>query len=218
MDRPIMLQHDHRHFQRAARKAAKVLIAANNDMKRTIVASIDSGHYEYLSVSNLDELDALSESPSLVIIDGMTPKEEIAAACRRIRLSYPRDAVYIIVIIRGSEQANDYLSTPYAPDDILTVPFTQRDVEARLTVALRIIELENELSARTTDLTRAQNKIKRLNGLLPICFHCKKIRDDRGYWNELEKYISDHSDAEFSHAICPGCLHKYYPDVKDELL
>lgn len=56
-------------------------------------------------------------------------------------------------------------------------------------------------------------KIKQLSGLLPICMHCKKIRDDKGYWNQIETYIRDHSQAEFSHSICRECAEKYHPDM-----
>jgi len=55
-------------------------------------------------------------------------------------------------------------------------------------------------------------EVKTLSGLLPICASCKKIRDDKGYWNILEQYISEHSDAEFTHGICPECAQRLYPD------
>jgi len=63
------------------------------------------------------------------------------------------------------------------------------------------------------DLQNAIQKVKQLSGLLPICSHCKKIRDDKGYWKQIEEYIHDHSDAEFSHGICQECAEKYYPDM-----
>lgn len=56
------------------------------------------------------------------------------------------------------------------------------------------------------------HKIKVLSGIVPICMHCKQIRDDKGYWNQLEAFISKHSDAQFSHGICEACLGKYYPE------
>jgi PAS domain S-box-containing protein len=62
------------------------------------------------------------------------------------------------------------------------------------------------------DLQRAVNEVKTLSGLMPICSSCKKIRDDKGYWNNLEQYISEHSGAEFSHGLCPECAHEMYPD------
>jgi PAS domain S-box-containing protein len=62
-------------------------------------------------------------------------------------------------------------------------------------------------------LLKALKEIKTLTGLLPICASCKKIRDDKGYWNQIEGYIQQHSDAQFSHAICPACAKKLYPDL-----
>lgn len=61
-------------------------------------------------------------------------------------------------------------------------------------------------------LNQALAKVKKLSGLLPICAYCKKIRNDRGYWGQIESYIQEHSEAEFSHGICPDCAKKYYPD------
>jgi hypothetical protein len=63
------------------------------------------------------------------------------------------------------------------------------------------------------DLNKALSEVKTLSGLLPICMHCKKIRDDKGYWTQLESYIHNHSDAQFSHGICKECAEKYYPHM-----
>jgi hypothetical protein len=63
------------------------------------------------------------------------------------------------------------------------------------------------------ELEDALLKVKTLSGLLPICASCKKIRDDNGYWNQIESYIKAHSEAEFSHSICPNCAKKLYPDL-----
>ncbi|GAB4441146.1 MAG: hypothetical protein OHK0040_12510 [bacterium] len=71
---------------------------------------------------------------------------------------------------------------------------------------------EKELLEKNRKLEEAQTEIKTLEGIIPICMHCKKIRDDKGYWNQLEKYISEHTDALFSHALCPDCAEKYYKD------
>jgi len=62
-------------------------------------------------------------------------------------------------------------------------------------------------------LRQALEEIKTLKGIIPICMHCKKIRDDQGYWNQIERYIHEHSDAKFSHGVCPECLEKHYPEV-----
>ena len=72
---------------------------------------------------------------------------------------------------------------------------------------------EIELHEEKKKLEIALNKVKKLSGLLPICMHCKKIRDDKGYWKQIESYIREHSEAEFSHSICMECAKKYYPDM-----
>ena len=80
--------------------------------------------------------------------------------------------------------------------------------------------LSNEMANMSRDLQRknralkeAQAKIKILGGIIPICMHCKKIRDDEGYWNQLEKFITEHSEAQFSHGICDECMEKHYPEI-----
>ncbi len=66
-------------------------------------------------------------------------------------------------------------------------------------------------------LQKALDEVRTLRGILPICASCKKIRDDRGYWNQIESYIRDHSEAEFSHGLCPDCVKKLYPEFADRL-
>jgi hypothetical protein len=63
------------------------------------------------------------------------------------------------------------------------------------------------------ELTEALNQIKTLSGLIPICAACKKIRDDKGYWNQIESYLEEHSDAVFSHGLCPECFKEYFPEA-----
>jgi PAS domain S-box-containing protein len=72
---------------------------------------------------------------------------------------------------------------------------------------------EMALKKEHDELLKALKEIKTLSGLLPICAACKKIRDDQGYWNQIEGYIQQHSDAQFSHAICPACAKELYPDL-----
>ena len=72
---------------------------------------------------------------------------------------------------------------------------------------------EQEKERVIEELKVALDQVKKLSGLLPICSACKKVRDDRGYWNQIESYIRDHSEADFSHSICPECAQKLYPGV-----
>jgi len=74
--------------------------------------------------------------------------------------------------------------------------------------------LLQELHETIEELKNSLNKVRLLSGLLPICASCKKIRDDKGYWTQIESYISEHSEAEFSHGICPDCVRKLYPEFR----
>ena len=75
-------------------------------------------------------------------------------------------------------------------------------------------ETNQHLMKKNQELTKAANEIQLLKGIIPICAHCKNVRDDKGYWQQVEKYIRSRSDAEFSHGICPDCAKKYYPDIE----
>lgn len=86
--------------------------------------------------------------------------------------------------------------------------------EPSATAIIRTIRYAIERQRLTSKLKQALEQVKQLQGLLPICSVCKKIRDDKGYWNQIESYISKHSEAVFSHGICPDCGKKLYPDLK----
>jgi PAS domain S-box-containing protein len=79
------------------------------------------------------------------------------------------------------------------------------------------IDITESVEARRLVLREHESEIKQLRGMLPICSSCKKIRDDKGYWNQIEDYIKEHSDAEFSHGICPECVKKLYPNFRSDL-
>jgi uncharacterized PurR-regulated membrane protein YhhQ (DUF165 family) len=100
---------------------------------------------------------------------------------------------------------------------VLSILKQVAEIEHELTLAQQEIErrkkVEKEKEGLITELKQAVTEIKTLRGFLPICAHCKKIRDDEGYWQQLEKYIQDHSDAKFSHGICPDCISAHYPEI-----
>ncbi len=79
-------------------------------------------------------------------------------------------------------------------------------------------DLESLIEKRTAELNEEMEKVKILSGMLPICSHCKKVRDDEGYWNQIEAYIHDHSEAEISHCICPVCAQEHYPEYMEKIL
>jgi len=91
-------------------------------------------------------------------------------------------------------------------DEYITKPFDWEMLRARLKAGARIASLQRDLAVRVSELQQALTSVKQLSGLLPICSYCKRIRDDGDYWQQLETYLASHSQAEFSHGICPACL------------
>ena len=91
----------------------------------------------------------------------------------------------------------------------MTKPFEKDELRARIQVGERILKLRTELAGRVKELQEALDQIRTLEGIVPICMYCKKIRDDQNFWQQVETYISEHSKAEFTHGLCPDCLEKY---------
>jgi len=96
--------------------------------------------------------------------------------------------------------------------DYITKPFQITEVLARVTTHISLHSLQKCLEKKNTDLQKAIEEVKQLRGFLPICSSCKSIRDDQGYWERIETYISNHSEATFTHGICPDCATKLYPE------
>ena len=97
--------------------------------------------------------------------------------------------------------------------------FTQHDINYLVGVGLNISDrviIENKNENLIAKLQQALSQVKLLSGFLPICASCKKIRDDKGYWNQIESYITKHSEVEFSHGICPECAKKLYPNLYND--
>ena len=111
-------------------------------------------------------------------------------------------------VVHGFEAgANDYIKKPFQKDEL----------RARVEVGIRMHDLQVALTERVLELEEAVSKVHTLQGLLPICSYCKKIRDDRNYWTDVESYIVEFSDAEFSHGVCPDCFATHLQPRLDEL-
>lgn len=94
---------------------------------------------------------------------------------------------------------------------------TNNDVVSQMTVLYEeLVNLNRRVNKEKAALERARSRIRTLEGILPICMHCHKIRDDEDTWGQLETYITEHSDAHFSHGICPSCMALHYPDEAAE--
>jgi DNA-binding response OmpR family regulator len=150
----------------------------------------------------------------MALLDWQMPGKDGPEVCRDIRARPQTLPVYIILLTSVGGRQNLIQGLQSGADDYVTKPFDRDELRARLEVGRRIVELQLSLAARVQQLQDALARVKQLQGLVPICSYCKKIRNDRNYWQQLESYLSDHSEAQFSHGICPECYEKI---VKAEL-
>jgi len=150
----------------------------------------------------------LQEHPAVVIaiLDWMMPGADGLELCRRIRQDAARSHMYVMLLTGRDGRADLVAAFDAGADDYLTKPFDGEELRARVQVGIRIVSLQERLAERVAELQAALSKVKQLSGLLPICSYCKRIRSDEDYWEQMESFVSEHSEAEFSHGICPTCL------------
>src|SRR5262249_3973980 len=146
------------------------------------------------------------DAPKLAILDWMMPELDGVDVCRTLRAEPSAEPTYIILLTAKAEKGDIVKGLEAGADDYLTKPFDRNELRARLQVGLRMLELQKNLADRVRELEAALSNVKQLQGLIPICSYCKKIRDDKNYWQQVECYVSAHTDARFSHGICPACL------------
>ncbi|MCS7021906.1 MAG: response regulator [Gemmataceae bacterium] len=157
------------------------------------------------------------DCPRLAILDWMMPGLEGPEICRRVRALHRPVPTYIILLTAKGNAQDIVAGLESGADDYVTKPFDQAELHSRLRVGERIVELQQGLADRVRELEEALSQVKTLKGLLPICAYCMKIRDDRNYWQRVETYIAAHSNARFSHGICPECWKKVVePELKRE--
>ena len=162
--------------------------------------------------------------PSLAILDWMMPQLDGIDVCRRARQVPQLAALYIILLTTRDAEEDIVAGLDAGANDYITKPFRRRELAARIGVGERVVDLQSQLAARVIELEDALARVKTLQGLLPICSYCKKIRGDDNYWKQVEGYIEEHADVSFSHGICPDCyanivepqLQQLYADLASE--
>ncbi len=200
----------------AVEAAPRILIVEDDDISRRLLsATLGRLGYDVVETTNgegaLAQFDTESP-PSLVVLDWMMPGMDGLELCRRIRALPDRDYTYLVFLTARGQQQDIVEGLNAGADDYLVKPFDPHELESRLQVGQRILGLQRALKKRLVELQEATVHVKQLQGLLPICMHCKNIRDDEDTWHQLEAYIEEQTDAAFTHTLCQDCLEKYYPE------
>jgi len=154
-----------------------------------------------------------TQMPDIILLDIMMPGMSGYDVCRTIKTNPKWQHIPIIMITAASLQEEMEplrLSFELGAMDYISKPFKTIELVMRVKSALRLEKQRQELEY-------ALETVRRLEKLLPICSYCKKVRNDQNYWQEVEVYISDHTDTVFSHSICPDCYAKYVKPQLDEI-
>ena len=158
------------------------------------------GYSLALAKDGLQALDiAAKEKPDLILLDILMPGMGGLETCRRLKADPATRDIPVIFVTANAGSDEVLAGFEAGAVDYVTKPFRIPELLARVHVQ--------------AELRHVQREIRTLHGILPTCAHCKKIRDEKGTWHSIEAYISQHSEAHFSHGICPDCIPIYFPDA-----
>ena len=193
----------------------KILIAEDDHISRKILQTIltKQGNEVTAAEDGLKALEALKkETPDILITDWMMPNLDGLQLSRQVRALNLPSYVYIILLTALTDKQRIIEGLDAGADDYITKPYDKTELMARVKAGERVIQLEKTLRQKNLELSEALVQVKQLKGIVPICMHCKKIRNDENYWQQVEVYVAEHTEADFSHSICPECLEEHYPD------
>lgn len=187
----------------------KILLAEDDVVsRRALEVALDRWGFEvYPAGDGLAAWTILEQEqpPRLALIDWVMPGLDGLELCRRIR-ARPASSPSYVILISGKTSPEDIVAGfDSGADDYVTKPVGLAELRARLKVGARLVEMQHVLSERVRELGDALERVQQLQGLLPICAYCKKVRDDQHYWQQVEAFLTAHSDLRFSHSICPDC-------------
>ena len=171
--------------------------------------------YDVIGAENGNECleKSVQENPDLILLDVQLPDILGTEVCLKIKNDPDHRKTYIMMLSGHKTSSDDQADGLDAgADGYIARPVSNRELISRIAAMVRLIRAERKCDSYILQLEQSMEKIKVLSGIIPICMHCKQIRDDKGYWNKLEEFISKHSDALFSHSVCDTCLEKYYPE------
>ena len=208
----------------------KILVVDDDSTTQKLLKGIlEKQGYKDILVSDSGE-QALAlvkkDPPDLILLDIFLPGIEGYKVCSLLKEDNKTSHIPIIMVTGGAVQADEAIEKSFkaGATDFITKPIRYIEFLARVKSALTIKKhhdiQEDEIKKRKQSekekeeliqkLQKAMSEIKSLEGIVPICAHCKKIRDDKGYWNMLEEYIRENSGVRFSHGMCPDCSDEVY--------
>lgn len=193
----------------------RILVADDDRVSQTILRrTLEKWDFEVIAADDGDSAWRLlrEESPSMAILDWMMPGLDGSDVCRKIREDDSLSRLYVLLLSSRGTRHDLVAGLQAGADDYIAKPFDPDELRARINVGVRVLRLQHKLAEQVSELQTALSKVRQLQGLLPICSYCKRIRSDTDYWEQIDTYVAEHSDAQFSHGICPSCMDRAMND------
>lgn len=200
----------------------RILIAEDDhSVHRLLTSLLTEWGYDVVAAHDGEEAWAVmlrDDAPSLGIFDWNMPGMTGTEVIRRVR-ELNRACRPYLLLLTGRDNAGDIVEGLKAgASDYIIKPFDYDELQARLQVGAEIVSLQEELARKVAELQEALDHVFRLQGMLPICAYCRKVRDDQNYWHGVEEYLETFSGTRFSHGICPECYERVArPEVIENL-
>ncbi|GAB4301417.1 MAG: hypothetical protein Fur0034_15160 [Desulfuromonadia bacterium] len=201
---------------------ATILIADDDPVNVQLIRLIFKDQYDTLyAADGVEALAMIRETrPDIVLLDIMMPGMSGYDVCRAMKEDPELAAIPVIFITALDSNDSEVEGFASGALDYITKPIRSHLLRLRVSNHLEMKRYHDlvksqldELERKNAELKEALSRVKTLEGIIPICMYCKSIRNDAETWEKLEAYITRHSDAHFSHGICPACMRKYYPDA-----
>jgi DNA-binding response OmpR family regulator len=187
---------------------SKILVVDDDSVNTLLISSALKDEYDILTALNgHDAIDLLKEhKPDLILLDVMMPDLSGFEVCSIIKQDAEFADIPVIFLTALNTHDGEMQGLELGGIDYITKPLNFALLKLRVRNHIALKEQRDLLVRQKEELEAAFARVKQLEGVIPICSYCKKIRDDKKSWHQLERYISDHSEAVFSHGACPDCL------------
>ena len=198
--------------------SANILVVEDDkNVAAVLEARLESFGYTvcHIAASGLQAIEsALQHQPDLILMDILLEGDMNGIeAANKISKHFDVPIIYLSCLNDPEVLDSAVKTNPYG---YIVKPYDNAALKSSIEITLIKYRSEKEREKLIDRLEQALDEVKRLSGLLPICASCKRIRDDQGGWQQIEDYIAEHSEADFSHGICPECAHRLYPEVYED--
>lgn len=201
----------------------RILVAEDDTVTRRILEStLGKLGWDVITASDGDAAWRILENlegknaPELAVVDWMMPGMDGLEICRRLRTTPGLQQTYVILLTSRGDKEDLAAGLAAGANDYIAKPFHPIELEARVRVGERMINLQRSVAARIIELEDALRHVTRLQGLLPICAYCKMVRNETNYWQQVDAYLTTNSDLKLTHSVCPSCLERLMKEIDED--